>query len=135
MSDEPKHNPFDDLKDHLNFCLGIAPGKVIETFANVCEANGIRVVLAAVHDDWPHPQVQLTATMDDISAKVVAQVVDPVLHKVGLPEKSILVLSVAAGEAAVRALHKLTGQSTGNANIGGSKKWKPAWDPSKNRKA
>ena len=128
---EEKHNPFDVLRDHLNFCLSIAPGKAVEVFAKTCEENGIRVVLAAVHDDWPHPQVQLTCTMNDVTAKVVSQVVDPVLRKAGIPDKSILVLSVAAGEAAVRALHKLT--STGNSGIGGSSKWKPKWDPSKKK--
>lgn len=146
---EPRHNPFDDLRDHLSFCLGIAPGKVVETVAKVLDEHGIRVVIAAVSDDWPHPQVELTVTPDDVTAKVVSQVVDPVLRRVGVPPDSVLMFSVAAGEAAVRMFKRyrenVSRKTERKIRIndpaenrqqgqGPQEEFKPAWDPNKRRK-
>ncbi len=144
---DPRPDPFADLRDQINYAVDLAPGKAIEVIAKTLEDNGIRVVLAAVHDDWPHPQVALTVSPDDVTAKVVAQVVDPVLRRVGVPENSVLMLSVAAGEAAVRAFKRYregtarkirvkteNQQSASSPAAESEEPFKPAWDPNRRRK-
>ncbi len=144
---DPRPDPFADLRDQINYAVDLAPGKAIEVIAKTLEDNGIRVVLAAVHDDWPHPQVALTVSPDDVTAKVVAQVVDPVLRRVGVPENSVLMLSVAAGEAAVRAFKRYregtarkirvkteNQQSAPSPAAESEEPFKPAWDPNRRRK-
>lgn len=132
MTDEKKHNPFDDLAEQIDFCLSIAPSKVIEVFAKTLEKTGIRVVLAAVADEWAHPQVELTVTLKDVTAKVVSQVVDPVLRKAGVPENMVLMVAVAAGEATVRYLQRYSQQPRGGRTAHGGRG--PTWDPSRMRR-
>lgn len=114
MADEnQKRNPYEDLADYLRFCLNLGPGSpnvVISKIVEVLEQHGVRIALVAVHDDWTHPQVELTATLDDVTAKTVAQVVDPILRKAGIPEHTVLMLASMAGGAIVRALHNHTNQ-------------------------
>lgn len=129
--DVRRHNPFDDLVDQIDFCLSIAPTKVIEVFAKTLEKVGIRVVLAAVSDEWPHPQVELTVTLKDVTAKVVAQVVDPVLRKAGVPPNMVLMLATAAGEAAVRFIQRQQQDLGRRPATGGGR---PAWDPTRMRR-
>ena len=143
---DPRPNPFDGLREQINYAVDLAPSKAIEVIAKTLEENGIRVVLAAVHDDWPHPQVALTVTPDDVTAKVVSQVVDPVLRKVGVPESSVLMLSVAAGEAAIRAFKRYREGTARKIRVGETRgaapgpvaepeePFKPAWDPNRRRK-
>jgi hypothetical protein len=128
---EGYRNPFDDLVQQIEFCLDLAPNKVIEVFAKTLENAGIRVVLAAVSDKWTHPQVELTATLDDVTAKTVAQVADPVLRKAGVPESMVLMLSAAAGQAAVQALRSYANRQSQQQHRPTKQ---PAWDPSRMRR-
>ena len=133
MADETRHNPYDDLAEQLDFCMRLGPGSpnvVISTFAKVLEQHGIRVVLAAVSDDWTHPQVELTATFNDVTAEVVGQVVEPVLVKAGVPPNMVPMLKVAAGVGAVKMLHKYTQPRQEQP----FQPRQPRWDPSRPRR-
>jgi hypothetical protein len=128
-------NPFDNLAAQLDFCINLGPGTAgatIKTVTKVLHDNGVRVLIAAIHDGWPHPQVELTVTIQDVTAKLVSQVVDPVLRKVGLPESAVGMFAAAAGEAAVRYLHKYTGQDRPRPQRPAGRP--AAWDPSRPRR-
>jgi len=91
-------NSFEDLRNQIALCMEIAPTKVIDVFAEVLQERDVRVLMAAVGKPiGAYPQVQTTVSLDDVSATTVAQVVTPILMRLGLPDH---VVPMAAGAAA-----------------------------------
>jgi hypothetical protein len=98
-------NSFDELKLKIAECMDIAPTKTVKVISEALSECDVRSIIAVVGDPiGTHPQVELTVTLDDVTAKVVAQVVDPILRKVGVPEDAVLLASAGAGEGAIRLL-------------------------------
>lgn len=103
----PGANPFDDLKDAVSVCLDIAPTKTVQVFSRVLAEQGIRGVFVALGDPLgAYPQVEITASVDDVSATVVAQVVTPILRQAGVPDEVVATLAGAAGAATVRFIER-----------------------------
>ena len=91
-------NSFEDLRNQIALCMEIAPTKVVDVFAQVLEERGVRVLMAAVGEPiGSYPQVQSTVLLDDVSATTIAQIVTPILMRLGLPPH---VVPMAAGAAA-----------------------------------
>lgn len=110
---------------------------IITTISKRLEAHNVRVVLAAVGESMGgHPQVEVTASMDDVTSSVVAQVIDPVLRKAGVPDQMVTGFAGAAGTATVKFLERYRQyrvQKAAAAAAAPQRPFKPRWDPSKHR--
>jgi hypothetical protein len=137
--------PIDEFEEKLEAALAYAEDKnvpghysvLVSTFARKLEEHGVRVVLAAVGKPMRHPQVEVTADMDDVTASVVAQVVDPVLRKAGVPDPIVSAFAGAAGTATVKFLDRYRVYRAQKAVAAGQPvpepPFRPKWDPSKRR--
>lgn len=146
-------NPIEEFETALDAALNFAEDKaaegirgyfsaIVTTISKKLEAHDVRVVLAAVGESMGgHPQVEVTADMNDVTASVVAQVIDPVLRKAGVPDQMVTGFAGAAGTATVKFLERYrqyrvqraAAAATAPSEAAKRSHFKPKWDPSKPR--
>ena len=145
-------NPIEEFETAFDTALNYADDKaaegihgyfsaIVTTISKKLEAHGVRVVLAAVGESMGgHPQVEVTADMDDVTSSVVAQVIDPVLRKAGVPDQMVTGFAGAAGTATVKFLERYRQYREQKAATAAAappdtpqRPFKPRWDPSKRR--
>lgn len=129
--EEKKNDPFEALTDRIGVALAVSESKTVETIAKVLEDHGVRVILLAVSDNMPHPQIERTVTLQDLVVKTVTQTTEQMLRKVGIPDMMIRMVVPAAGELAVQYLQQMgkkkpeKPEEPAEPAIGSRSKWTP----------